>query len=148
LPRVCCFLATVVQCAALFPFEAATLAETTDYEVMRYAQNHKDRRGCYVGESWVDFRGVSLRRIKTMKLTDEDRAAWFDWQVNRNRNWLLWGALERISPESDHQDAQLMSVAQYYRKTHGKDCSFLFGPVLCGGALERFTGLDELEAFI
>lgn len=78
------------------------------------------------------------------QLTDEDRAAWFDWQVNRSRDWRLWGALERLSPLSDAIDAALMSCAQEYRSTHGKDCSFMFHEILCGGALERFTGLDEL----
>lgn len=47
-------------------------------------------------------------RLKSGPLTDEDRAAWFDWQVNRKRDWSLWGALERRSAESDQRDADLM----------------------------------------
>ena len=47
-------------------------------------------------------------------LTEEDRAAWFDWQVNRGRDLRLWGALER-SFESDRRDADLMLWAQVQR---------------------------------
>lgn len=41
-------------------------------------------------------------------LTEEDRAAWFDWQVNRRRDWLLWGALERVSFPADRSAAAML----------------------------------------
>ena len=44
------------------------------------------------------------------RLTEEDRAAWFDWQVNPSRDWQLWEALERISVQSDESDAHLVKV--------------------------------------
>jgi hypothetical protein len=50
-------------------------------------------------------------RLLPEPLTDEDRAAWFDWQVNRSRDLRLWGALER-SFESDRRDADLMFACQ------------------------------------
>lgn len=51
-------------------------------------------------------------------LTDEDRAAWFDWQVNRRRDWALWGALEALSFPQDRRDAELICWAQRIRYAH------------------------------
>lgn len=52
----------------------------------------------------------------------------------------------------DHfQDAVLMLQARNYRQRSGRDCFLSFiheGRVIdVGGALERFTGLDELDEF-
>lgn len=54
-------------------------------------------------------------RLRSAPWTEEDRAAWFDWQVNRNRDLQLWGALERISWPADRRDADLMFQAQEVR---------------------------------
>jgi hypothetical protein len=51
--------------------------------------------------------GLKPRRLSD-PLTEEDRAAWFDWQVNRRRNWALWGSLEAYSFNADRRDADLM----------------------------------------
>jgi hypothetical protein len=57
-----------------------------------------------------------MKPLPPEPLTDEDRAAWFDWQVSRRRewvrDWLLWGALENLSFASDRRDATLMLGAQ------------------------------------
>lgn len=34
------------------------VCEAVDYLIMEHAQNYKGRRGCYVGESWVELRGA------------------------------------------------------------------------------------------
>lgn len=44
----------------------------------------------------------------TEPLTEADRAAWFDWQVNRRRSIRLWGQLERLSFPQDRRDAEVM----------------------------------------
>ncbi len=53
-----------------------------------------------------------MRQSAPYPLTDADRAAWFDWQVNRNRDWALWGALERWSFPADRRDAELLLRGQ------------------------------------
>lgn len=55
-------------------------------------------------------------------LTDEDRAAWFDWQVNRLRDWALWGALEARSFPADRRDADLMHAYTHHRATCARCC--------------------------
>lgn len=38
-------------------FRLAREVDRTDADLMLYAQQHKARMGCYVGQSWVQYRG-------------------------------------------------------------------------------------------
>lgn len=49
-----------------------------------------------------------MKLLPSWHLTEEDRAAWFEWQVSPRRDWLLWGALERLSFPADRRDAEVM----------------------------------------
>lgn len=60
-------------------------------------------------------------RLYSAPPTDCDFAIWFDWQVNRERDWRLWSALKRRSEESDRRDADLMLMFATWRYL-GLDC--------------------------
>lgn len=60
-----------------------------------------------------------MKPLPAAPLTEEDRAAWFDWQVNRRRDWALWGALEALSFPQDRRDAQLMHAWTHVLQADG-----------------------------
>lgn len=73
-----------------------------------------------------------MKSLPAWHLTDEDRAAWFEWQVSPNRDWLLWDALERLSFAADRRDAQLMlSCARVLPPTRGHESHGAWVILLC-----------------
>jgi len=80
-------------------------------------------------------------------MTDEDTLIWLDIAARKPlRGWSLWLPVGYI--EADRRDCDMMTAAQRLRKTKGRDYMLQFGSVLFCGALQRFTGLDELEGFL
>lgn len=74
--------------------------------------------------------------------TPEDTQIWL--RLGRpGRGWQFYMPSKYLS--ADRLDAQLMSTAQQYRRNKGRDYTLMFGEVLCGGALERFTDLDHVD---
>jgi len=111
--RVCC--SRVPMGPSPCAWHEATLADTQSYILMLQAQMIARFGPAAIELEGVAVRGWSLQqveqprpRLEVEPLTDEDRAAWFDWQVNRSRDLRLWGALERVSFASDRADAALM----------------------------------------
>lgn len=81
------------------------------------------------------------------EMTDEDTLIWLDLAGRKPvRGWSLWMPVGYI--EADKRDFDMMLSAQRLRREKGQDFVLQFGPVFICGAAERFTGLDELEAFL
>ena len=78
-------------------------------------------------------------------MTPEDTLIWL--RLGRQgRGWQFFMPSNYLS--ADRLDALLMRTAQQYRFDKGRDYTLALGPVLCGGSLQRFTGLDDLEHFL
>ena len=106
---------------------------------MRFAQNNKLQTACYVGESWVPFRGCTVR--DKALITDQDTQIWLSLVERGNWNFLLPSRYMA----ADRRDADLMLQIQRYLLTHGsREYVLALGEIYCAGALQAFSGLDDL----